>query len=79
MKTREEIIKSLQKWYNTGYDNINMTENRDEKYISFNAYAWTEFTRQRIAPFNNYAIVPDFRTMDNLNTMKLLITIYYNS
>lgn len=77
MKTREEILESIKKWYALGAEDVKIREDKETGCIMLHTRMWTNFSQEAIAGSNQYTV---FVTSDGVypNPHHVLeVVIYY--
>lgn len=78
MKTKEQIIESIKKWYGMGADKVSIYDDVITKSILYRCDAFTNYSREAICGENPFSVVPHSEWEPNQCRMyKLSIIIYY--
>lgn len=77
MKTREEIIADIRRWYRMGGEEMPIQEDKVAKCVMFMCNIWTEYSQEALAGPNKYVVrVTDIGKYP-LPHHVLLVSIYY--
>lgn len=77
MKTREEILQSIQKWYGMGEQIASIREDKVAKSIMLRPGIWTNNSQAAICGDNAYTVVCSSEGVYPTPRYGLLVMIYY--
>lgn len=79
MKTRAEILQSIQQWYGMGAEMASIKEDKAAKSIMMRPGMWTNHSQAAICGDNPYTIVCSCEGVYPTPRYGLLVMIYYEA
>lgn len=77
MKTKEQIIEDIRKWYGLGAEEVKIQVDKVTKCVMYTTGIWTENSQQAIAGENQYTLRVTSTAQYPQPKHAILVVIYY--